>query len=112
MITASINGEMVDVEIIEADGRSGTTLDGAELDLIAAVDARLREHSAFASAYPHARLTRIDSNRMLQDSEEGRFYLRYHYDGGEAEFWGHQAGALSIDFERGIVAVTIDASAI
>lgn len=106
MITATINGQTVDVEIIGADGRGGTALDQVELDLITAIDARLREHPDFATAYPGARLTRVDSNRMLQDTEEGRFYLRYHHAGGDTEFWGHQAAASALDFERGIVTVT------
>ncbi|MEJ2288139.1 MAG: hypothetical protein P8Y02_05730 [Deinococcales bacterium] len=105
MISATINDQQVDVEIIEAGGTSGTALEQAELDLIAAIDSRLREHDAFGQTYPRARLTRVDSNRMLQDTEEGRFYLRYHHDGGEAEFWGHVAETPAVDFERGIVAV-------
>ena len=106
MIAATVNGQAVDVEIIEADGSSGAALEQTELDLIAAIDTRLRQHDAFVKAYPGARLTRVDSNRMLQDTEEGRFYLRYHHDGGNTEFWGHLAKAPALDFERGIVTVT------
>jgi len=105
MITATIHGQAVEVEVIEADGSSGTALDQDELDLIAALDARLREHPGFARAYAGARLTRVDTNRMLRDTEEGRFYLRYHHDGGDIEFWGHTAEAPVVDLERGIVAV-------
>ena len=96
------------MEIIEADGRSGTALEQTELDLITAIDARLRQHEAFAQAYPGARLTRVDSNRMLQDTEEGRFYLRYHHAGGDTEFWGHKAAASAFDLARGIIAVGSD----
>ena len=106
MITATINDQQVDVEIIETDGSSGTALEQAELSLITAIDAHLREHPDFAKAYPGAQLTRVESNRMLQDSEEGRFYFRYRHDGGETEFWGHLAMAPALDFERGIVTVT------
>lgn len=105
MIAATVNGQAVDVEIIEADGSSGTALEQGELDLISAIDARLREHPSFARAYPGAQLTRVDSNRMLQDTEEGRFYLRYHHASGDAEFWGHRAETPVLDLERGIIAI-------
>lgn len=72
MITATINNQAVDVEIIEAEFRSGTALDQAELDLIAEIDTRLRNHPDFVKAYPGARLDHVDSNRMLEDTEEGR----------------------------------------
>ena len=108
MIAATVNEQQVDVQIIEADGRSGNALEQAEIDLISAIDTRLREHHAFAEAYLGARLTRVDSNRMLRNTEEGRFYLRYQHDGGTTEFWGHVANQPTLDFERGIVAVTAD----
>jgi len=108
MTKATINGQTVDVEIVEADGSSGASLTQAELALIAALDGYLRKHPAFAEAYPGAHLTRVDSNRILQDTDEGRFYLRYDHRGGDTEFWGHLAEESVLDFERGIAAVHID----
>lgn len=105
MTTASINGQRVEVDIIEPDGRSGNALEPSELDFITAIDAELRDHPGFAKCYPSARLTRVESNRILQDTDEGRFYFRYRHDRGDAEFWGHHAKTHNIDLERGIVTV-------
>ena len=105
MITAVINDQTVSIEIIEPDGRRAVALEKAEFDLISTIDTQLRKHPAFANAYPDARLTRVDSNRVVGDTEEGRFYFRYEYSSGTAEFWGHVADKSTLDFERGIVTV-------
>jgi len=105
---ATINGQTVEIEVIEADGGSGASPTPAELTLIAALDGYLRKHPAFAEAYPGARLTRVDSNRMLRDTDEGRFYLRYDHAEGTTEFWGHLAEKPALDFERGIAQVKVD----
>ncbi|HKI58244.1 MAG TPA: hypothetical protein VKA00_03365 [Trueperaceae bacterium] len=105
MTATTVNGERVDVTIIEADGSSGASLTQAERAHVAALDAYLRTQPAFEDAYPGAHLTRVDSNRMIRDGEEGRFYLRYHHERGDTEFWGHLAETPYLDFERGVVAV-------
>lgn len=105
MSTANINGQVVDVKVIEADGSPGTSLTEAEIGLLSALDAQLQAHPAFGQAYPRAQLTRVDSNRLLEASEEGRMYLRYHHERGDVEFWGHRATSPTVDMTRGIVTV-------
>lgn len=108
MTSATINGQTVDLEIIESDGSSGASPRPTELELITALDAYLRSRPAFADAYPGAHLTRVDSNRILQDTDEGRFYLRYRHQAGDTEFWGHRSETSALDVERGIVSVGPD----
>lgn len=108
MTSATINGQTVDVEVIESDGSSGASLTHAEHALVTALDTYIRAHAAFVAAYPDARLVRVDSNRVLEDTEEGRIYLRYRHRGGVTELWGHRAGAASLDLERGIATVRQD----
>ena len=108
MTKATINGQPIDVEIIDPDGRSATSLTQTERALITALDNHVRKHPAFVAAYPAARLARVDSNRILHDTDEGRFYLRYHHQHGDAELWGHLADEPILDLERGIAAVDLD----
>jgi hypothetical protein len=105
MTKATIKGQPVDVEIIDTDGRSGTSLTQTERTLITALDNYVQKHPAFVGAYPAARLTRVDSDRILQDTDEGRFYLRYHHQHGDTELWGHLADTPILDLERGIAAI-------
>lgn len=103
MIVASINGHRVDVEIVEPDGGEGADIGEDERAAIAALDRALRNDRRFREAYPGARLERVDSNQVLGDDDEGRFYLRYAFQGGDTEFWGCRGDATRIDLERGTI---------
>ena len=102
-----LNGQDgIDIQIIAKDG---TTL---ELDLlpdeittIESLDRTLKAHPGFQSAYPNARLVHIDSNRGIQDSEAGRYYLRYQYDTGITEFWGHRSDSTYVDCDQGLAGI-------
>ncbi len=42
----------------------------------------------FKSAYPGARLERVESMRGMDKHRQGRYYLRYRHASGVTEFWG------------------------
>jgi hypothetical protein len=45
--------------------------------------------------------------RRVDEHRHGRYYLRYRHAAGAAEFWGHVAKALTVDFKKGIVGVPL-----
>jgi hypothetical protein len=69
-------------------------------------DRTLKSNPKFQAAYPNAKLIRIDSNRGIKESEAGRFYLRYQYDKGITEFWGHHARSTYVDCDQGLVGIS------
>jgi hypothetical protein len=69
------------------------------------LDCTLKAHPAFQSAYPNARLIRIDSNRGIQEGEVGRYYLRYQHETGITEFWGYHSNITYVDCEQGLVGI-------
>jgi hypothetical protein len=103
-----INDLPVEVIIIAADGTSDTAaaLLPRELATVQAVDAFLRANEEFRTAYPEARLERVESMRGVDEHRQGRYYLRYCYAGGVTEFWGHVSrGRPKFDFKKGIVGI-------
>ena len=96
----------IDVQVIAEDGSSlGQDLLPDEAAAIESLDRELKADPGFQCAYPNAKLVRIDSNRGIQDSDAWRYYLRYQYDAGTTEFWGHHASRNYVDFEQGLVAI-------
>jgi len=47
----------------------------------------------------------VESNRGVQENRQGRYYLRYHHDGGTTEFWGHLSAKPKFDFRKGIIGI-------
>lgn len=104
--TVTINGQAVSVRVVNPDGSDGgSSLDARETWLVAAIDAFLRANARFAAAYLGAKLVLVESNRELDESKRGRFYLRYAHAQGAAEFWGNLAARPSFNFKRGTVGV-------
>lgn len=105
MTTQTINGAAVEIVVILADGKTdpAATLDAREAATVAAVDLALRADAAFQAAYPSAALVRVDSMRGVEETRNGRYYLRYRYAGGVTEFWGHVGQQAKIDFKKGSV---------
>ncbi len=109
MAHQAINGHDVEVVVIAADGRTDpqALLNEHEADTIAAVDTALQANEQFQTTYPHAQLVRVESNRGVNEHRQGRYYLRYQYTGGTAEFWGHVAKTASVDIKKGVVGVPL-----
>lgn len=105
MHTDHINGQEAEVCVIAADGTElGEALRPDERALLDRIDAALKADAGFRAACPGARLVRVDSNRGLGDREEGRFYLRYQYQGGGiTELWGNAADGVGVDLKLGVV---------
>jgi hypothetical protein len=105
MTTQTINGAAVEIVVILADGKTdpAATLDAREAATVAAVDLARRADAAFQAAYPSAALVRVDSMRGVEETRNGRYYLRYRYAGGVTEFWGHVGQQAKIDFKKGSV---------
>jgi len=106
----NINGQVVDVVVIGADGIEVVEeLQQGERVLLAVIDAALQAEARFAKSCPEARLVRVDSNRGLGDREECRFYLRYQHSGkgSFAEYWGHVGDVAHLDMRRGIISVRL-----
>lgn len=102
----NINGQTTEVVIIAPDGTEiMEELTPVERCLLEKIDLTLRVNSDFDNTYLKAQLVRIDSNRGLNDRDEGRFYLRYKHIGGMAEFWGNVSDESQVDMERGIICV-------
>lgn len=96
----------IEVQVIAEDGSSlGQDLRSDETVAIESLDHTLKADPGFQSAYPNAKLVRIDSNRGIQNSEAGRYYLRYQYENGVTEFWGHHVKKAYVDCEQGLVGV-------
>ncbi len=110
MITQTINGALVEVVIIAADGQTlaDAQLDPRETATVEAVDVALRATESFRTAYPQAALVRVESMRGVDEKRNGRYYLRYQHSGGTAEFWGHVTKQLKIDFKKGIIGVALE----
>ena len=101
-----LNGQSAEVAIIAADGATLTeTLTPREAWTVEAVDAFLKQNAEFQAAYPGATLMRVESNRGVQENRQGRYYLRYHHDGGATEFWGHLSAKPKFDFKKGVVGI-------
>ena len=112
MAQQSLNGHEVDVVVIAANGTSDpqATLSPREVATVEAVDATLKHKAEFTAAYPEARLTRVDSNRGVNENRHGRYYLRYQHAGGTTEWWGHVAKTPTFDFKKGVVGVPMPSS--
>jgi len=60
----------------------------------------------FRTAYPGATLVRVDSMRGVDEHRNGRYYLRYQWQGGRTEMWGHVSRKTpSVDCKKGVVGV-------
>jgi hypothetical protein len=106
MQSETINGQAVEICVIAEDGSElAEGLTAHERELLERIDATLRADAGFKAAHAEAKLVRVDSNRGLADTDEGRFYLRYQHQGGMAEFWGNLADVLTVDIKGGIVGV-------
>ena len=101
-----INGQDVEVNVIAADGATlAEPLTPREQWTVQAVDAFLRANAEFQAAYLGARLERVESNWGVQENRQGRYYLRYHHDGGTTEFWGYVSTKPTFNFKKGVVGV-------
>ena len=97
----------VDVQVIAEDGTSvNQDLLPNEIIDFERLDRSLKDNPEFQAAYPNAKLIRIDSNRGIKENEAGRYYLRYQYDKGITEFWGHHASNAYVDCDQGLVGVS------
>src|SRR5512147_1464722 len=106
MSQQTLNNQTVEVAIIAADGATrNEPLTPREAWTVAAVDAFLKGNAEFQAAYPGARLAQVESNRGVQENRQGRYYLRYQYDHGTTEFWGHLSIKPKFDFRKGIVGI-------
>ncbi len=106
MSTTIINGQEIEVVTVGEDGATiEESLSKSELAAFCRLDSVLRSHPDFQSAYPDARLVRVDSMRGIGEEEEGRYYLRYQYGADSTEFWGNIAEAERVDCEQGIISV-------
>src|SRR5512139_4290556 len=104
MSQQTLNDQTVDVAIIAADGATlQETLTPREAWTVQAVDAFLKSNAEFQEAYPGATLARVESNRGVDEHRQGRYYLRYHHDGGATEFWGYLSAKPKFDFKKGVV---------
>ena len=96
----------IDVQIIAEDGTSlNQDLLPNEAIFFDSLDRALKANPEFQAAYPNAKLIRIDSNRGIKEDEAGRYYLRYQYDKGITEFWGHHARSTYVDCDQGLVGI-------
>jgi hypothetical protein len=107
MARQSINGHEVEVVVIAANGTTDphATLTPREVATVEAVNSTLNHHAEFTTAYPGAQLTRVDSNRGVNENRHGRYYLRYQHAGEMTECWGHVAKTPTFDFKKGVVGV-------
>ena len=104
-----LNGQdKIDIQVIAEDGTSlNQDLFPDEVVTFKSLDHTLKSNPKFQAAYPNAKLIRIDSNRGIKESEAGRFYLRYKYDKGITEFWGHHASSTYVDCDQGLVGIQL-----
>jgi hypothetical protein len=101
-----INSEDVEVNVIAADGATlAEPLTPCEQWTVQAVDAFLKANAEFQAAYPGARLERVESNRGVDEHRQGRYYLRYHHNGGVTEFWGYVSTKPTFNFKKGAVGI-------
>jgi hypothetical protein len=104
-----INGEPVEVVVVAADGTSSDApLTPREVWTLGAVDTVLQTNGEFMAAYPGAKLVRVDAMRGVEEHRNGRYYLRYRWQQGMAEFWGHVSRkTATFDFKKGVVGVVV-----
>ena len=109
---AIINGQQVETLVNNADGTAGgDDLTSQELAVVTAADTALRGDADFQRAYPGARLSRVESNRGVDDRRNGRFSLRYEVPNQvPQEFWAHQAKENQVNLKTGMVAVVLPAT--
>ena len=106
MSQQTINDHDVEVIIIAADGATlNAALTPREQWTVQAVDAFLKGNAEFQAAYHGAKLERVESNRGVQENRQGRYYLRYRYATGVAEFWGYVSTKPTFNFKKGVVGV-------
>ncbi|MER3554338.1 MAG: hypothetical protein C4331_08300 [Meiothermus sp.] len=108
MATQKINDADVEVSIISTRQDEGSVLTPRELWTIEAADKLLRANEQFKAAYPGAVLSRVEDMRDLDESNKGRYYLRYQVGDSATEFWGYVAKKPKLDFKRGLVGVVPD----
>jgi hypothetical protein len=111
MTIQTLNGATVEIVAINADGKTEAEaiLTAREAVTVEAVDQALRATVSFQTAYPQAVLERVESMCGVDETRNGRYYLRYRYAGGVTEFWGHVGRELKIDFKKGVVGVVLPA---
>jgi hypothetical protein len=98
----------IDIQIIDANGTAlNLDLLANEVATLESLDRTLKSDPVFQTAYPNAKLIRIDSNRGIKEDEAGRYYLRYQYDSGITEFWGHYASSTYVDCDQGLVGIQL-----
>lgn len=102
-----INNQPVEAEIIP----SGEVLSAREHWTLETLDRTLRSNAQFNRGYANAKLVRVDSLRVLTESTQGRYYLRYSSGAGMTEFWGHVSRRSELDFEHGIVGIVVTPNA-
>jgi hypothetical protein len=101
MKQVQINGQAVDVEIMADATPAALELTDEERATLEALDSALRADPEFIRTYPDARLERVDSMRALQDTDEGRFYLRYRSGENMSEFWACQGVETKLELDTG-----------
>lgn len=81
------------------------TLTPTEQKIIQAVNDALLADDKFNQKFPQARLVRIDSNRFLDGTQQGRVHLRFQHQGGMVEYWGAIGKHPKTDHKKGFVLV-------
>ena len=106
---ATINGQQVETLVNNADGTpGGNDFTPQELAVVTAADTALHQDANFQNAYPGARLSRVESNRGVEDHRDGRFSLRYDVPGQvPQEFWAHVAKEGHVNLKTGVVGVAL-----
>jgi hypothetical protein len=99
--------DKIDIQIIAEDGTSlDQDLLPDEIVAFESLDHILKSNPEFQAIYPNAKLIRVDSNRGIKEYVAGRYYLRYQYDKGITEFWGHHASSTYVDCDQGLVGIS------
>ena len=108
MTKTQINSQDAEITIIGIDGSTlSECLNEHEQAILLRLDTLLKSHPDFQKAYPQAHLIRVDSLRGVDDTDKGRFYMRYQFGSQITEFWGHVAASEHVDCKRGIVSIKI-----
>jgi hypothetical protein len=89
--------------ILEDGTTANSGLSNDEISAFEKLDQTLKSDTNFQSKYPNAALTHAESNRSIAEQKVGRYYLRYKFDAGITEFWGHHADKAYVDCEQGYV---------
>jgi len=103
----TINSQSVEVTVIGLDGKTlDTPLTPRERWTVEAVDQVVRSNAVVQATYPEAALQRVDSMRGVPERRHGRYYLRYSWAKGTAEFWGYLSPKQpTFDVKKGTVGV-------